>query len=150
MSKLRVIIETPYRADNAHRRILNDAYLKLCLLDSLNRGEAPFASHAFYPQVLDDDDRSQRELGIAAGLIWAEMADLTALYIDLGISEGMERGIAHANERHRNIVKRNLPASVMEDLQRDTYYYALTPAQKRAWPTLKDKLLGDVPADVQS
>jgi hypothetical protein len=32
----------------------NIRYAQLCVLDCLQRGEAPFASHLLYTQVLDD------------------------------------------------------------------------------------------------
>jgi hypothetical protein len=45
-----VIIESPYAGDPDG----NLAYARAALADSLARGEAPFASHLLYPQVLDD------------------------------------------------------------------------------------------------
>ncbi len=131
MSKLRVIVETPFAASTPDQRLLNDGYLNLCLLDSLNRGEAPFASHGFYPRVLDDEDRSQRALGIAAGLAWATSADLTAVYTDLGISPGMQAGIEHAERYRRKIDMRTLPPQTIEDLKRDTHLHALSPHERR-------------------
>ncbi len=75
---------------------LHARYLDACLLDSLRRGEAPFASHGLYtrPGVLDDLKPEERQLGIAAGFVWREAAEGTAFYVDLGWSGGM-----HAGER---------------------------------------------------
>lgn len=81
----RVIIESPYRGDIR----LNKAYACLAMLDSIMRGEAPFASHLLYTQMLDDNDPHERGLGIALGFAWHGVADLIAYYIDLGMSEGM-------------------------------------------------------------
>jgi hypothetical protein len=87
----RVIVESPFAGDVE----LNVRYLRACLRDCLERGEAPFASHAIYtqPGVLDDGDRAQRELGIIAGFAWRRAADVTVVYADLGISRGMQLGI---------------------------------------------------------
>jgi hypothetical protein len=81
-----VVIESPY-AGNTEKNV---EYARLCLEDSLNRGEAPFASHLLYPQVLDDARPAQRRLGIAAGHEWLRQAHLVAFYIDHGISPGMK------------------------------------------------------------
>jgi hypothetical protein len=99
-----VLIESPFAGD----RETNLRYLRACMLDSFERGEAPWASHAIYPNFLDDDDVEQRAIGIAAGLAWGEKADFTAVYIDRGISKGMRLGIAAAARCGRLIVERRL------------------------------------------
>ena len=81
----RVVIESPYAGDTAR----NVAYARLAMLDSIYKGEAPFASHLLYTQVLNDDDVEERKLGIGMGSAWAEAADLVAFYIDFGMSIGM-------------------------------------------------------------
>lgn len=102
-----VIIESAYAGD-IHR---NTQYAKAALADSLSRGEAPFASHALYtlPGVLDDDVPAERAHGIAAGLAWGDRADLTAVYVDQGVSEGMLEGIMRATLLGRAIEYRDLP-----------------------------------------
>ena len=81
----RVIIESPYSGDVKR----NVKYARMCLLDSLNRGEAPIASHLLYTQVLDDTIPEQRTIGINAGLEWLKLAEKHVFYIDHGYSEGM-------------------------------------------------------------
>lgn len=88
----RVIIESPWAGDTA----ANAEYLRRCLVDSLGRGEAPFASHRMYTSALDDADPEQRERGILAGYAWAADAAAAVLYVDRGISQGM----ADALRRH--------------------------------------------------
>lgn len=85
----RVILESPY-AGNVGENI---EYARLCLEDSLNRGESPLCSHLLYTQVLDDLKPDERKLGIEAGLAWVEVADLHVFYIDRGISEGMKEAM---------------------------------------------------------
>ncbi len=83
---VKVVIESPYAGDVEK----NLSYAKMCLKDSLKRGEAPIASHLLYTQVLDDNLPSERMWGIEAGLAWLELADLHVFYIDLGMSAGMD------------------------------------------------------------
>jgi hypothetical protein len=101
-----VIIESPYAGDVK----LNLRYLRAALYDCLRRGEAPYASHALYTQVLDDSILEERTLGIEAGLAWGKKADVTVAYIDLGISNGMRVGIARAQAEGRPVEERSLPA----------------------------------------
>jgi hypothetical protein len=78
--------------------------------DSLLRGEAPLASHLLYTQdgILDDTKKSERDLGIEAGLLWGREAELTVVYEDLGISEGMKLGIARAEKDGRPVEYRKI------------------------------------------
>ena len=87
----RVIIESPYAGDVR----THVAYAKLCVLDSLARGESPYASHLFFtqPGLLDDTDPGERLKGIRAGLAWGEVADLVAIYTDHGVTDGMRLGL---------------------------------------------------------
>lgn len=102
----RVIIESPYAGDIER----NTAYARRALADSLRRGEAPIASHLLYtqPGVLDDGDPDERRLGIEAGLAWGPVADLTAVYADLGFTPGMEQGIDRAVNEGRPVEVRHI------------------------------------------
>lgn len=87
-----VILESPYAGNRETNRI----YAYRAMLDSLSRGEAPFASHLLYTQFLDDGVPEQRTLGLGAGLEWLRAADATVVYQDLGVSPGMVLGINRA------------------------------------------------------
>lgn len=82
-----VILESPF-AGAVQQNVF---YARLCLRDSLLRGEAPIASHLLYTQegVLDDLIPDDRTLGIAAGLAWREVAKSAVFYVDRGWSSGM-------------------------------------------------------------
>ena len=67
---VKVILESPYAGDVEK----NIEYARLCLKDSLLRGESPIASHLLYTQVLDDTKLDERNLGIDAGLAWSSAA----------------------------------------------------------------------------
>lgn len=83
----KVILESPYAGDVER----NIKYARMCVKDSLNRGEAPIASHLLYTQegILDDTIENERMQGIVAGLQWKDVADLQVFYIDYGFSKGM-------------------------------------------------------------
>ncbi len=89
-----VVIESPLAGDVAR----NTAYARAAMRDALKRGEAPYASHLLFaqPGVLDDTVSAERELGIMAGFAWGALAELRAIYVDLGISNGMSRGMSEA------------------------------------------------------
>lgn len=102
----RVIVETPYAGDIKS----NIKFARACMRDCLDRGEAPFASHLLYTQegILDDNKPDERELGIHAGLVWGAQAEATVVYTDLGISNGMKKGIRLAKEIGRPVEHRTL------------------------------------------
>jgi hypothetical protein len=101
-----VILESPFAGDEQ----ANIDYARLCVRDSLMRGEAPIASHLLYtqPTILDDNVPEERNMGIAAGLFWGAMADATVVYKDRGISRGMALGIAAAKDAGRAVEFRSI------------------------------------------
>ena len=105
-SGLFVVVESPYAGDVEN----NINYARNCLRDCFMRGEFPFASHLLYTQkgILDDNIKKERSKGILAGFAWGTKADLTAVYIDLGITTGMQQGISNAKEQGRKIVYRRI------------------------------------------
>ena len=102
----KVILESPYAGDIE----VNLSYARQCMRDSLLRGEAPIASHLLYtqPGILDDNIPEERTLGIDAGLLWGNEAELSVVYTDLGVSRGMEYGIKRANKVGRPVEFRQL------------------------------------------
>lgn len=101
---MRVAVESPYAGDVAG----NVEYARKCLADSIARGESPFASHLIYTQVLDDSDPAQRARGMAIGREWSDCADLFAVYLDRGITEGMWEAIAVAYARGAEVQYRSM------------------------------------------
>ncbi len=100
----RVVLESPWAGSVEENRI----YAKSCMRDILYRGEAAFASHLLYPQVLDKFLEEERQMGIEAGFAWGSVAELCAVYTDYGLSEGMIRGIARAESFGITVVRRSL------------------------------------------
>jgi hypothetical protein len=112
--KRRVIIESPYgkRVDGStctpEEIAANVEYFWRCVKDSLDRGEAPFGSHGFYPHVLDDGIAVERTQGIMAGFAWAEVADARAFYLDRGATPGMLLGRVNAIKMGQQIETRRI------------------------------------------
>lgn len=83
----RVLILSPYKGDIDR----NVAYARRCMLDSMGRWEAPFASHLLYTQILNDGNPAERALGFQCEAAWSGFAQLLAVYTDMGISPGMKK-----------------------------------------------------------
>lgn len=106
-----VILESPYAGDVE----ANLTFARACMADCFKRGEAPFASHLLYTQlgILDDTKPEERALGMQAGFEWAKVAvdsvyAYRVVYIDRGISSGMQAGIDHGKSVGQTIVYRRL------------------------------------------
>ena len=101
-----VAIESPYAGDVEK----NLRYAKACVRDCLRRGEAPYASHLFFTQegLLDDTVPEERKLGMEAGKAWELNAELTVVYTDLGVSNGMAWGVKQAEVSNRPLEYRTL------------------------------------------
>lgn len=87
-----IAIECPFEGGTM-REEGNVEYAKRCMVDALNRYEAPFLSHLLFPHHLDDTDPEQRELGLQAGHAIAARLEAWAVYLDRGVTAGMLRGI---------------------------------------------------------
>jgi len=93
-----VILEAPFKGENWESTEENVRFARLCGHDCFLRGEAFFASHLLYTQehVLNDKIPEERKLGIEGGFVWKEVSDATVVYINRGISKGMDLGIKAA------------------------------------------------------
>lgn len=100
----------------------NETYARRALLDSLRRGEAPFASHILYPLVLRDADPEERRMGMQAGFAWGEAVTMLdeidgstsverprrVVYVDYGITPGMLEGIEIARRQRAPVEYRKI------------------------------------------
>jgi hypothetical protein len=96
----RVCIESPFGKNvdgttaDAETMKRNVKYLHRCMKDCFDRGEAPYASHAIYPQIFDDAKPEERAAGMYAGFAWAAAAELIAVYHDYDVTPGMHKGLS--------------------------------------------------------
>lgn len=112
---IRVIVESPY-AGNVFKNL---TYLRFCLHDCIQKGEAPFASHGLYtqPHVLNDNEPEERKLGIECGYAWYEAVDKVVFYRDLGMSNGMALALARLQSEKTGplLVDRTLPLDLYHE-----------------------------------
>ncbi len=115
---IKVLVESPFAGKDEKETERNIRYTRACMRDCLMRGEAPFASYLLYAQkgILDDNSIPERKLGIEAGLLWGASAAKTVVYVDFGISKGMEIGIQNAKENNRPIEYRNLDLDALAEI----------------------------------
>jgi hypothetical protein len=112
----RVIVESPYQANEYRSIEQHKLYLLHALDDCVRRGEAPFASHLLLPEILDDRDPVERGIGIKAGWVWGEHADVIACYSQLGVSPGMKESIAHYKDKGIPIEWRAIEDRIVRDI----------------------------------
>lgn len=94
---VRVVIESPLSAADHEGIKGNQLYAKRCMWDCIKREESPYASHLLFVQdeLMDDLIPHERALGMKLGFEWGAMAHKVVVYIDRGITPGMQAGIDH-------------------------------------------------------
>ena len=122
-----VMVETPYNAESSREIELNIFYALHCMRDSLTRNEAPMLTHLLYTRIpsgqhVSDNDPKHCLIGRDAGLrcaqAWRSSCKRTIMYIDRGISAGMQRAIDEATGNGDVVVEyRNLPN--WEDIKKE-------------------------------
>lgn len=67
---------------------------------AVSRNCIPFAPHLLFPQFLDDEDKSQRELGLFFGMVFlAKCKEIWVFKVCNKISDGMAVEIEKAKQR---------------------------------------------------
>ena len=67
----------------------------------MDAGYMPVASHLLYPQILNDNDPDERELGLLFGLALLRMCDEVWVFGE--VSEGMAREIEDARRLNKKL-----------------------------------------------
>ena len=78
-----------------------------CCRQVIAEGCVPVASHLLYPQMLDDDDPRERELGLSFGLALLRLCDEVWVYGEP--SPGMKQEITEASRLGKPIQYREVP-----------------------------------------
>lgn len=89
-----VFICSPFAGDIKRNTQKAKRYLKF----AVDNDAIPFASHLLYPQVLDEHDPAQRELGIFFGMVWLGKCDQLWVFGN-HITPGMRAEINSAKRR---------------------------------------------------
>jgi hypothetical protein len=103
-----VVIESPWAGLGAGERAKK--YLRNCIRDSLARNELPWASHGMlaWTEALYESDPEQRAEGINVNKRMILRADLIAVYLDHGVSKGMQTAITWARMHGKKVESRRL------------------------------------------
>lgn len=114
-----VMMESPYSGKDLpllylldkpfyQRRKVLISYARACLLDCIERGETPIATHLLYTQVLNDDNNELRASGLTLHSNLMSVIDKVVIYEDFGISSGMQKAVDEADELGKEIEYRKL------------------------------------------
>ena len=101
--RLKVYVASRYAGDIP----ANTAAAVRCCRQVIEEGRMPIASHLLYPQMLNDSDSKERELGMDFGL--ALLACCDEVWVFGKPSPGMEQEIAEAKRLNKPIQYREVP-----------------------------------------
>lgn len=109
MNRPLVIIESPYTHRHPMGIRMHEAYLELCIHNSIMKyGETPLATHKLYTKALDDQKAEERQRGMERLHDLSRISDYHVVYYDLGISSGMTWGIKAALKADKLVYFRTL------------------------------------------
>ena len=97
----RVYLCSRYAGDTAR----NEAVAEELCRRVIKAGHAPFAPHIIYTRFLDDQNPSERELGIACGLTYMAVCDEVWVYTGDGISSGMGQELDQAFRLGKRVIE---------------------------------------------
>ena len=101
MSDMKLLfISSPFREFRAR----NIEYAKSLLRDAINEGYAPIAPHLLYPQVLDDDNITERKIAMELCQELIKKCDAVWVGKKYGISQGMKLEIELARKLGKKII----------------------------------------------
>jgi hypothetical protein len=105
-----VILITPFMAEDPSIAEKMKRYAARATRDSINKHEAPLASHLFFYSVLNEKDPIERDIGLQSQLSWLRVADIIAVYVDFSITPGMKVAINNAKLLQKKIEFRTIGA----------------------------------------
>lgn len=93
----RLCIESAYAESERFTVTENVEFARAVCRYALARGYVPYASHLFFPGILDDSRPQERELGIRAGFAWSQHATEVwfCLRPDEELSQGMKEAVGY-------------------------------------------------------
>ncbi|UMO77363.1 DUF4406-domain protein [Stenotrophomonas maltophilia phage vB_SmaM_Ps15] len=94
--------EDPATATKAYR------YAMRAVQDSLRRGEAPMATHAFFYDSLSYKNPVERDMGLQCQISWLKKAEMLIVYTDGGITPAMQTIINSGEIKNKRIEYRTI------------------------------------------
>ncbi len=99
--------------------------------------------------MLDDSIAEDRELRICAGLAWGAVAEATVVYVDRGVSAGMEKGIADAKAAGRPIEYRRIEPIISDFEFNEQVLVPAGDGQPAQWKRKGDLTLSELARHMQ-
>ena len=96
-NRRKVYVASRYAGDVEKNVALAISYCRRVMV----AGYMPVASHLLYPQILNDNDPDERELGLLFGLALLRMCDEVWVFGE--VSEGMAREIEEARRLNKKL-----------------------------------------------
>jgi len=88
-----VYVASPFAGDTEYNTVMARKYCRF----AVTQGCIPIAPHLLYPQILEEDNPDEREMGISFALTLLELCDV--LWVFGGtVSKGMAREIEKADK----------------------------------------------------
>lgn len=99
---------SPLRATSPEEKELNIKFAQNACHTIISRfGYNSIAPHLFYPQFLDDENDTERALGLKLAKDLLKRCDVIFVFTGRGISAGMAQEIKFANSLNKRIVYLN-------------------------------------------
>ena len=104
-NRQKIYVVSPYAGDTIRNTELAISYCQYVI----EKGKMPVASHLLYPQMLDDDDPDEREMGRMFGLALLAVCHEVWVF-GKNITDGMKEEIAEAE-------RLNIPVRYIERIR---------------------------------
>ena len=105
MSNKLVYICSRYRADNEVQFKKQLSYTKEMARVQVLKGNDVIAPHLYYPSFLDDNNHSERNLGMYSAINLMNRCDVILVCVKFGVSSGMKAEIKHAESNNMKIIE---------------------------------------------
>src|SRR5262245_30775558 len=93
------LVISPYRGDQPGMLELNKAYLNVAIRDAVIRGYSPVATHKMFTESLNDNDPTERILGMQQRDTFMRVSEGGWVNTDLEVSNGMKEDIEALKKR---------------------------------------------------
>lgn len=110
-ARMTALLVTPFMAEDPSNASKMNRYAVRATKDSLNKNEAPLASHLFFSEVLNVKNPIERDIGLQSQLMWMRGAKVVVVYMDFGVTPAMQTVINAATQLSKRIEYRTIGAT---------------------------------------